>query len=193
MKMQTIKWLVLLSALLLMAGCSSTPEQKGEEGAEVGGLKGDGAETRGLKGEGAEVGSLEEGGVATMAAEGQGDWSGAALDDPNSPLSNRTIYFEYDSSDISSEYVEVLRAHAQYLAAKPSVTMALEGHCDERGTREYNLALGEQRTHRVKEFIMAEGASSMQVNEISYGEEKQVEFGQNESAWARNRRVEIIY
>ena len=175
MKMQSIKLLVLLFALMLMAGCSSTPEQEQE-------------------GEGAEVGTLEGGeGAATMGAAGRGDWSGAALDDPNSPLSNRTIYFEYDSSDISSEYVDVLSAHAQYLAANPSVTMVLEGHCDERGTREYNLALGELRAHRVKQFIMAEGVSNMQINEFSYGEEKSVDSGQNESAWARNRRVEIVY
>ena len=172
MKKQSIKLLVLLFALMLMAGCSSTPEQEGE---------------------GADVGTLEGEGAATMGAEGQGDWSGAALDDPNSPLSNRTIYFEYDSSDISSEYVDVLSAHAQYLAANPSVTMVLEGHCDERGTREYNLALGELRAHRVKQFIMAEGVSNMQINEFSYGEEKAVDSGQNESSWARNRRVEIVY
>lgn len=173
MKMQSMKWLVLWFAPLLMVGCSSTPEQGGE---------------------GAEPGSLEGRGAATMGAEGQeGDWSRAALDDPNSPLSNRTIYFEYDSSDISSEYADVLRAHARYLAANPSVTMVLEGHCDERGTREYNLALGELRAHRVKQIIMAEGVSNMQVSEISYGEEKPADFGQNETAWARNRRVEIIY
>jgi len=172
MKMQSMKLLVLLFALMLMAGCSSTPEQEGE---------------------GADVGTMEGEGTTTMGAEGQRDWSGASLDDPNSPLSNRTIYFEYDSSDISSEYIDVLRAHGQYLAANPKVTLLLEGHCDERGTREYNLAMGEQRAHRAKQFIMAEGASNMQINEISYGEEKQAELGQNESAWARNRRVEIIY
>ncbi len=192
MKMQTKKWLVLLFTVLLMAGCSTVPDKEGE-GADVGDPNGEGADVRGLEGEGANVGSLEGGGAATMGAGGQRDWSGAALDDPNSPLSNRTIYFEYDSSDISPEYVDVLRAHGQYLAANPSVTMVLEGHCDERGTREYNLALGEQRAHRAKQIIMAEGVSNMQVSEISYGEEKSEGFGQDESTWARNRRVEIIY
>ena len=171
MKMQSMKWLILLFALVLAAGCSSTPEE----------------------GEGADVGTIEGDGASTMGADGQGGWRGEGLDDPNSPLSNRTIYFEYDSSNISFEYIDVLRAHGQYLAANSAVTMTLEGHCDERGTREYNLALGEQRAHRVKQLIMAEGASNMQVNEISYGEEKAVDFGQNESAWARNRRVEIVY
>lgn len=175
MKMQSTRWLVPLFSLMLVAGCSSTPEHEGEG-----------------TGEGAAVGNLE-GGAATMGAEGPGVWNGMALDDPNSPLSNRTIYFGYDSSDISAEYIDVLRAHAQYIAANPSVTMVLEGHCDERGTREYNLALGERRARQVKQFLMADGVSNDQVHEISYGEEKLSDFNQNESAWARNRRVEIVY
>ena len=171
MKMQSIKLLVPLLVLMLTAGCSSTPDG----------------------GEGTEVDTVEGGGASTMGAEGQGGWQGESLDDPNSPLANRTIYFEYDSSNISSEYINVLRAHGQYLAANSAVTITLEGHCDERGTREYNLALGEQRAQRVKQLIMAEGATSLQINEISYGEEKPADFGQNEAAWARNRRVEIVY
>jgi len=176
MKKSYLKLLLTLFVLLLLAGCSSTPEEGEDAGA------------------GAEVGSLEgDGGAFATGASGPGTWNGMSIDDPNSPLSNRTIYFEYDSSNVKAEYIDVLSAHGQYLAANPSVTMVLEGHCDERGTREYNLALGEQRAQRVKQLIMAEGASSMQVREISYGEEKPADFGQGEYAWSRNRRVEVIY
>jgi len=132
-------------------------------------------------------------GATTAGAYGQTDWAGASLDDPSSPLATRTIYFAFDSSDIDADYVPILRAHSGYLATHPTVRVTLEGHADERGTREYNLALGERRARRVQQFMLAEGVAPDQVSVISYGEERPVDNGSGESAWSRNRRVELVY
>lgn len=125
---------------------------------------------------------------------GEDDRSGlSALDDPASPLSVRIVYFEYDSSDVLPAYREVIEAHANYLAQNPNVTISLEGHADERGTREYNLALGERRAQGVKQHMMVFGPTSSQIRVTSYGEERPVSEGHAEEAWSQNRRVEIIY
>ena len=117
----------------------------------------------------------------------------SALDDPASPLSVRILYFEYDSSDILPAYREVLEAHANYLIQNPNVTMSLEGHADERGSREYNLALGERRSQNAKQLMMIFGPASLQIRTTSYGEERPVVEGHDEESWSQNRRVEIIY
>jgi len=181
MKIGSIKLAAIGAALLLLAGCSGM-DTKGE---------GEGEGSGGAVVEGVDGGEGE--GATTAGAYGQGDWSGASLDDPNSPLASRTIYFAFNSSDIDAEYIAVLRAHAGYLAANPSVRVTLEGHADERGTREYNLALGEHRARRVQQFMLAEGVAPDQVSVISYGEERPVDNGSGESAWSRNRRVELVY
>ena len=115
------------------------------------------------------------------------------LNDPNSPLSKRTIYFDYNSSAIKAEYVEILRAHARYVATTPRAKLMLEGHTDERGTREYNLALAEDRAKAVRRFMRAEGAAEAQLGQLSFGEEKPTQPGQGETVWALNRRVELVY
>ena len=115
------------------------------------------------------------------------------LNDPNSPLSRRIIYFDYDSSTIKPEYVEILRAHARYVATTPKAKLMLEGHTDERGIREYNLALAEDRANAVRRFMRAEGAAEAQLGQLSFGEEKPTQPGQGETVWAQNRRVELVY
>jgi peptidoglycan-associated lipoprotein len=115
------------------------------------------------------------------------------LNDPSSPLYQRVIYFDYDSSDIQPQFVEVLRAHALFLSTNPNRTITLEGHTDERGTREYNLALADQRAETVRRFLLAEGVARGQVNTLSYGEERPAQPGHDEDSWALNRRVELIY
>jgi peptidoglycan-associated lipoprotein len=167
-----------LLGLALVTGCSSPAKKDGDGAAVSGGGYGTDA-----------AGS----GASTSGLGGRGAWGGSALDDPNSPLSTRTIYFEYDSSEIRAEYLDVLRAHARYLAGNGEARMTLEGHADERGSREYNLALGERRASKVRQFILAEGVDGAQVNGVSYGEERPVDPGQGEAAWAHNRRVEIVY
>jgi len=115
------------------------------------------------------------------------------LDNPDSTLSQREIYFEFDRSDVRAEYLPIIRAHADYLKANPSARMLLEGHADERGSREYNLGLGERRGQSVLDLMRAEGASSSQIEVVSYGEERPVCRQSSESCWERNRRVEIVY
>ncbi len=115
------------------------------------------------------------------------------LDDPQSPLSVRIIYFEYDSSEIKPEYRVAIEAHSAYLSQNAGTTITLEGHADERGSREYNLALGERRAQSVKQQMMLLGVSSSQIRLVSYGEERPAVDGHDESSWEQNRRVEILY
>ena len=117
----------------------------------------------------------------------------SALDDPNSPLATRVIYFEFDSSEVLPQYRSVIEAHAKYLASNPGTNITLEGHADERGSREYNLALGERRANAVKSQMTLLGAGDNQIKVVSYGEERPAVEGHDEAAWSKNRRVEIHY
>jgi peptidoglycan-associated lipoprotein len=120
-------------------------------------------------------------------------FAGSRLDDPDSPLSVRVIYFDYDSSTVRAEFRPVIEAHAIYLANRAGVAITLEGHADERGSREYNLALGERRALAVRRQIVLMGASAGQIRTVSYGEERPVVEGHDEQSYAQNRRVEILY
>ena len=108
-------------------------------------------------------------------------------------MATRTLYFEYDESDIKPEFLDVIEAHARNLVRNPDQRILLEGHCDERGSREYNIGLGERRAHAVRRAMLVQGVGASQIRTISYGEERAAVPGHNEAAWARNRRVEIIY
>ncbi|RUO65791.1 peptidoglycan-associated lipoprotein [Pseudidiomarina planktonica] len=103
------------------------------------------------------------------------------------------IYFAFDESRIASEYAELLAAHADYLVKNPSVDVVIEGHADERGTPEYNIALGERRAKAVTEYLRNLGVSSSQLSTVSYGEEKPLVRASNESAYAKNRRAVLVY
>ncbi|MCG5500922.1 peptidoglycan-associated lipoprotein Pal [Ectothiorhodospira lacustris] len=116
-----------------------------------------------------------------------------ALSDPSSPLSQRVIYFEFDRDDVRADFVDVVAAHGAYLARNSQTRIRLEGHTDERGTREYNLGLGERRAHSVRRMLLLQGASGDQIQVISYGEEMPAAMGSSEQAWQQNRRVELIY
>ncbi len=133
-----------------------------------------------------------EGAYATGAA-GAGTFQGMSIDDPNSPLSRRVIYFEYDSSDILAEDQDLLVSHAAYLAANPGQGVTLEGHADERGSREYNIGLGDRRVQAVRRVLELQGVSAQQITTVSYGEEKPAVEGHSDTAWRMNRRVEIVY
>ncbi|MBI1194790.1 MAG: peptidoglycan-associated lipoprotein Pal [Gammaproteobacteria bacterium] len=115
------------------------------------------------------------------------------LDDPSSPLAQRVVYFDFDKSVIRAEFRDQIVAHGEYLANHPSTQLRLEGHCDERGTRAYNLALGERRAKAVRDLLLLTGASTSQIETISYGEERPAVEGHNEEAWAKNRRVVFDY
>jgi peptidoglycan-associated lipoprotein len=132
-------------------------------------------------------------GVETMPLERDPRLMADPLDDPQSPLAERIIYFEFDRSEIKPEYEELIIAHGQYLADNPGVRVRAEGHTDERGTREYNLGLGERRSQSVQRMLMLQGARADQIQVISYGEEVPAAFGRDEESWAKNRRVELVY
>mgnify|MGYP001766362234 CR=1 FL=1 len=133
------------------------------------------------------------GGYGGTAGARGSKWAGGALDDPSSPLYNRVVYFEYDSAELLPDSRETLRAHGSYLASNRDTRITIEGHCDERGSREYNLALGERRAQTVKRYLEAEGVSGGQMGIISYGEERPANPGNGESAWAENRRGVLVY
>ena len=105
----------------------------------------------------------------------------------------RTFYFDYDRAVISEDDLAVLEMHATYLRANPNRNIVVEGHCDERGTRDYNLALGERRSDAVRSFLTSAGVSPRQIENVSYGEERPGAAGSSESAWSRSRRAEMVY
>ena len=115
------------------------------------------------------------------------------LDNPESILSKNVIYFEFDKSVVLPEYQSLVSAHAEYLAAHASARSTLEGHADERGTREYNLGLGERRGNAVNGLLSAQGGRGSQLSVVSYGEERPTCRESSESCWGNNRRVEIVY
>ncbi len=116
-----------------------------------------------------------------------------APSDPDSILSQQALHFDFDKSAIKRRYLRTLAAHAQYLHQYPEHSVVLEGHTDERGTREYNIALGERRAAAVRKVLLSRGARSRQLTVISYGEERPAIRGTDETSYALNRRVEIIY
>lgn len=126
------------------------------------------------------------------AGSGSG-FSGHPLDNPEGDLATRTILFDFDRYDVKPEWQPAVKAHAEYLRTNPSAMVRLEGNADERGSREYNMALGERRSNAVYEMMVALGAGSGQISKVSYGEEKPVADCHDESCWSQNRRVEILY
>lgn len=147
---------------------------------------------KGVKDEGA---SVEDRGI-TAAGTGAGvDAYGRPIGtgEAGDLLSRRKVYFEFDSSALDEESRALVEAHANYLVNNPSVSLVLEGHADERGTREYNLALGDRRAQAVSDLMAALGVAGTRVQNVSYGEERPESVGHDESAWRLNRRVEILY
>lgn len=133
------------------------------------------------------------GGADSRGMYGGGDFDGHPLDNPAGMLSKRTVYFAFDSSEVKYDDREVIAAHASYLSNNPTARVTLEGHADERGSREYNIGLGERRANAVRKLMTLQGASSRNLETVSYGEERPADSDHNESAWSKNRRVEIIY
>ena len=117
----------------------------------------------------------------------------AGLNDPNNLLSQRIIYFDYNKSSIRPEYMVLINTHSKLLAKYPNLKMRLEGHADERGSREYNVALSAARSQSVKNIMIAQGPSSKQMRTIGFGEEVPIVSGHNPDSWQKNRRVEIKY
>ncbi|MDP5134359.1 peptidoglycan-associated lipoprotein Pal [Rheinheimera baltica] len=104
-----------------------------------------------------------------------------------------TIYFDFDKATVRPEFIETLQAHGAFLTANPSVRITVEGHSDERGTPEYNIALGERRAVAVVQYLQNLGVSSGQISTVSYGEEKPVDMSRSEAGFAKNRRAVLVY
>lgn len=119
--------------------------------------------------------------------------SGDALNDPNSILAKRSVYYPLDVAEVQDADKPVVQAHAKYLGEHANRAVRLEGNCDERGSNEYNLALGQRRADGVKKMLELGGANSAQLTSVSYGEEKAVAMGHDEAAWGQNRRTDINY
>lgn len=115
------------------------------------------------------------------------------LKDPNNILSKRSVYFEYNSDEVKADYLPMVEAHAKYLTQNPNAKLMVQGNADDRGSREYNLALGQRRSAAVKKVLGLKGASDKQIETVSYGEEKQVCADKTEACWAQNRRADIVY
>jgi peptidoglycan-associated lipoprotein len=114
-------------------------------------------------------------------------------EDPNNPLSRRSIYFDFDSFTIREEFRPLIELHARYLVANKNRQVVVQGNTDERGSREYNLALGQKRSEAVRRALLALGVADPQVEAVSFGEEKPKATGSDEASWAENRRADLSY
>ncbi len=175
-----IRSAVILSVVSLMAACSTAPldEDKGSPVEARGDASG--AESAGLG---------ARGGSASESASGSRD----PLNDPASPLARRSIYFDFDSFEIRAEFRPVLEAHASFLVANPSRRIVIQGNTDERGSREYNLALGQKRAEAVRRALGTLGVPETQAEAVSFGEERPKASGTDDRAFAENRRADIVY
>jgi peptidoglycan-associated lipoprotein len=139
-------------------------------------------------------GAVRRGGkVVNMNRTDGSDLTLAGLKDPNNLLSQRIIYFDYDKAAIRPEFMVLINTHAKLAAKYPQLRMRLEGHADERGSREYNVALSDNRAKSVKRIMGTQGARASQIRTIGYGEEVPIVAGKGERSWQKNRRVEIKY
>jgi peptidoglycan-associated lipoprotein len=181
---------VIMSLMLaaLLVGCKSTPMTPASvEDKSVG----SGADS---SASGAGSDSSDTNGIKEVNIDGNANGAaGGELNDPNSILSKRNIYFDFDSDAIKSEYRAIVEAHAKYLVAHQSAKMVLQGNADERGTREYNLALGQRRSVAVKTALNLLGVQDSQIETVSYGEEKATPNCADEACYQQNRRVDIVY
>jgi peptidoglycan-associated lipoprotein len=138
-------------------------------------------------GEGANTsGRALDGDTSAQGADGSGGYT-------TGPLSHRIIYFDFDKSEIKPEFADLVTSHAKNLTSHPNLKMKLEGNTDERGTREYNIGLGERRAQAVRRALMLQGVAESQLTTVSFGAERPAAEGDDESAWAKNRRVELAY
>lgn len=134
----------------------------------------------------------ETSGPETAPPQASGKYTPADLE-TDACLRQRVVYFDFDKDEVKPEFQQIMQCHAKYLQDRPTSQIRLEGNTDERGTREYNLGLGERRGNAVSSALQANGGSASQVSVISYGKEKPVCREHNEDCWSKNRRVEIVY
>ena len=176
------KLLSVLLVAVVAAGCAGNktkPKTKIERGATA------------TQSSAATAGTRVGAGTATAMPGDGGSGMMDPFSDPASPLSKNIIYFDYDSAEVTD--IDIVNAHARYLAEHPDARVRLEGHADERGTREYNVALSEQRAYAVKQLMLFQGVRPAQMSIVAYGEERPRVYGHDEASYRENRRVEIVY
>ncbi len=185
-------WMIAGLVAVVVTACATTQEEM---------IDGDGAPID----DQAQTGMVDDGssgGADATGLDGADGGDGMAISDMDAftmlqqtegALANRTIYFEFDSAKLTSESIQILETHGSFVAGNGEVSVRLEGHADERGSREYNIALGDRRAQSVRRVLLFQGASADQVETVSYGEEEPAMQGHTEEAWSKNRRVELIY
>jgi peptidoglycan-associated lipoprotein len=171
----------LLAGAALLAGCPKKPTtvEPPTAGTQVGGSSSSTAPAGGASTSG---GALGDSGANGARGAGGAGASGRQI-----------IYFDFDKSEIKAEFADIVRSNAQNLSGHPNLKMKLEGNTDERGTREYNIGLGERRAQAVRRALMLQGVSETQITTVSFGAERPAAEGDDEAAWAQNRRVELVY
>jgi peptidoglycan-associated lipoprotein len=167
-----------LAAAAMLAGCHSKPTAADQAG---GSQVPSSATTGG------------DSGPSTSMSPLGGDAGANGAAGNNGPLSGRVIYFDFDKSEIKPEFAPLITTYAHNLTAHPSLKVKLEGNTDERGTREYNIGLGERRAQAVRRALLLQGVAESQVTTVSFGAERPAAEGDDESAWSLNRRVELVY
>jgi peptidoglycan-associated lipoprotein len=181
--------LAVIMIASLLAACETAPVQDGADAGMQQPEQVDSAQSGGLQG--------ANGGSGTALGGAQTDagvsYEKNAINDPNSVLAERVIYFDYNSDQISADYQKLIEHHGKYLVRNGDMKVRLEGHADERGSREYNIALGNRRAQAVRKLLQLQGMDAKQIEVISYGEEKPVALSHDEEAWRLNRRVELVY
>jgi peptidoglycan-associated lipoprotein len=167
--MKKILWSALLVSLL--AACSSTK------------TPGDASSQNAMGLDSSSSGGMLNGGGS----------NGNPLQDPNNILSQRSVYFDFDAFTVTSQYHDMLDAHAKYLSGNRTAHIAIQGNTDNRGTAEYNLALGQKRAEAVKRTLTVLGVGDSQIETVSFGKERPLDESNSDAAWAKNRRADIVY
>jgi peptidoglycan-associated lipoprotein len=178
--------MTMFAVLGMVAGCSSTPK---DEGPKVEDRKPVMADTRPVQPTKPETGPT----TGTTKPSGVSGDPLAALKDPNNILSRRSVFFDYDSNVVKEEFKPLVTAHANFVSQNRAQRMTIQGNTDERGSREYNLALGQRRADAVKQMMTLLGAPASNIETVSFGEEKPRAQGNDERAFAENRRADIVY
>lgn len=188
MKVKVLGLFALMAGTVLLQGCTGDENIRGDEVP---------VDERSL-GADQQGGVVDSGyGVQTSGADTADEFGGRPvaelLNDPSTPLSVRTFYFEFNSAELSPEDRDALATHARFMNKVHEVSVVLEGHADERGSREFNLALGERRAKVIERVLTLQGVSREQIQVISFGEERPQALDHDEESWRLNRRVQLLY
>ena len=170
---KVLKGLMLALPVIAVAACSS---HKNNNNDQTNGMGADGAYGNGSGMNGGNMSSDEQARLQMQQLQ-----------------QNNIVYFDLDKYDIRSDFAQMLDAHAAFLRSNPSYKVTVEGHADERGTPEYNIALGERRANAVKMYLQGKGVSADQISIVSYGKEKPAVLGHDEAAYSKNRRAVLVY